>query len=102
MIVDTDKSKRFCALTRAQYIESGLVHTKNDLEISHDRVKKIQKNVNDHTKWLAEIFNCGANWNHSKRMNTNLSDGGEQVCNMTLLLKDHKNWSIDSSTPPPS
>ena len=31
-----------------------------------------------------------------------LSDKGEQVCQMTLLLKDHKEWSEASGKPVPS
>ena len=85
VICDTDKSKCFCALTREQYFSSGLVHTSKDLEISHHQVKRIQNTVNDHIKWLSEIFECGSNCNPQDRMKINLSDGGEQVCSMTLI-----------------
>ena len=45
IIADTDKSKRFCALTPEQYVAAGEVHTKKDIEISAEKVKRIQ-NVN--------------------------------------------------------
>ena len=35
-------------------------------------------------------------------MNKNLVDKGEQACNMTLLIKDHKQWNPGSDTPVPS
>ena len=97
MVVDTDKSKRFSILSRDQYIESGLVHTRNDKEIDFERVKRIQNYVNDHSYWISEITNCGLNWDHQERMKVNLSDNGEQVCKMVLLMKDHKSWTPDSN-----
>ena len=102
VVSETDKSNRFALLTREQYHQSGLKHTKNDFELSECQVKRIQNSVNSHTWWFSEIFNCGSNWNHSDRMEKNLSDKGEQACAMQLLIKDHKNWHQSSGTPPPS
>ena len=102
VIACTDKTKRYAALTPDQYIQSGLVHTKDDIEIQATDVKKIQKCVNHHVHWLKEIFNCGVNWGHTDRMNKNLIDKGEQACHMTLLVKDHKKWSVGSDKPVPS
>ena len=102
VIADSDKSKRFCVLSQEQYIESGNVHTSKDIEIQPHQIKKIQKSVNDHVFWANRIFQCGSNWNHTDRMATNLVDNGEQVCKMTLLIKDHKKWSPGSEGPPPS
>ena len=103
VIAQSDKSKRFCALTREQYINSGLAHTKGDIELDQSQVKHIQTTVNDHTWWLSKITNIGSNWGHEKRMSKNLCDKGEQTCSMNLLIKDHKkNWSPGSSDPPPS
>ena len=102
VLAQSDKSKRFCALTRDQYLSSGLAHTKGDIELDQSQVKRIQNTVNDHTWWLSKITNIGSNWGHEKRMDKNLRDIGEQTCSMNLLIKDHKSWSPDSSDPPPS
>ena len=102
MVVDTDKSKKFAILSQKQYIESGKVHTDKDVEIEPHLIKKIQRSVNNHSWWAKEIFQCGYNWGHSQRMSTNLEDSGDQVCSMTLLVKDHKQWSPGSEGPPPS
>ena len=102
IICDSDKSKRFIALTRDQYVASGLKHTKNDVEIQPHQVKHIQSVVNDHVWWLTKMSNCGSNWKHEDRMHKNTLDKGEQVCPMVLLIKDHKGWSPDMNTPPPS
>ena len=58
--------------------------------------------MNNHVFWLKEIFGCGKNWGHTDRMSKNLVDKGEQACNMTLLIKDHKDWSPESDKPVPS
>ena len=55
VITETDKSKRFCVLTREQYLQSGHKHTLNDREITTDDLAKLQKNVNDHCHWLNKI-----------------------------------------------
>ena len=102
IVCETDKSKRFCILTPKQYFESGLKHTKNDIEISPDKVKRVQNFVNDNVNWLREITRLGENWGHSDRMKKNLTDKGEQTCLMTLLMKDHKKWTQDSDLPVPS
>ena len=90
IVAETDKSKKFAILSRKQYLESGLVHTKDDIEISPDRVKRVQNYVNDHVNWLRVITNIGENWGHSDRMKRNLCDKGEQTCLMSLLIKNHK------------
>ena len=38
IICQTDKSGRFCVLTREQYLEAGLEHTKNDRMISQEEI----------------------------------------------------------------
>ena len=101
VVATTDKSKRFAILSKKQYIDAGNCHTKNDIEINPRQIKKIQKNVNDHVFWLNQILQPGLNWNHTDRMSKNVQDWGEQVCLMTCLIKDHKNWSPYSTEPPP-
>ena len=102
VVADTDKSKKFCILSQKQYIEAGMSHASKYLEIEPHHVKKIQKSVNDHVYWASKIFQHGKNWNQSDRMATNLIDKGEQTCNMTLLIKDHKSWVPESNSFPPT
>jgi len=60
-VVQTDKSKRFAILSKDQYLQSGLHHTKGHLEIEAKRVKRIQNFVNDHVFWLSIMTNMGSN-----------------------------------------
>ena len=42
------------------------------------------------------------NWNQRDRAVRNILNHGLAVCPLTLLIKDHKIWSVDSGDPPPS
>ena len=100
VICETDKSKRFAALSPSQYIQAAEVHTQKDIEIGPEQIKRLQNHVNDHVWWFNKIMNTGKNWGHDDRMAKNVVDKGEQACHMQLLIKDHKNWSPKSGTPP--
>ena len=102
VIADTDKSHRFCTLTRDQYLASGEKHTSKDIEILPSQVKRIQNCVNDHVHWFRNIMRIGSNFGHEDRMAKNTIDKGEQDCQMVLLIKDHKGWVEESNEPPPS
>ena len=91
--MSTDKSKRFSVLTNDQYIKSGMLHTQKDKEIQFEDIKHIQSYVNEHCRWLVNIFKISSEWDQTERMQRNVRDKGEQVCPMSLLLKDHKEWS---------
>ena len=95
-----DKSKRFCVLKKSQYVQSGSKHTQKDVKVSHEQVKTMQNLVNDHSGWLRKIFNLGVEWNHEERLASSMTDRGEVVAPLYLLVKDHKGWSYESGTPP--
>jgi len=102
VVTETDKSKRFCILTKQQYERSGEKHTKNDREINSDEVPKIQKTVNDHVDWLTEIFKIGEKWNQHERIKQSMKECSESVAPLYLLVKDHKGWHESDGVPPPS
>ena len=62
-----------------------------DKKIRYEDIKHVHLYVNEHCRWLVEIFNMGESWDQLDRMKRNVQDKGEQVCPMSLLLKDHKN-----------
>ena len=41
-------------------------------------------------------------WNQKDRSDTNLLNYGLATCPMTLMVKDHKTWSVESGKPPPT
>ena len=56
IVCQTDKSGRFCVLTREQYLEAGLEHTKKDRKIGQDDHEEIQRAVNGHMRWWGAIW----------------------------------------------
>ena len=102
VVTETDKSKRFCILTREQYEASGQKHTRNDTIIEEKTVKKIQNVTNEHCRWIKEIFGTGSNWQHEERLGSSMNDQCEAVAPLYLLVKDHKGWEEKSGQPPPS
>ena len=48
------------------------------------------------------MTNLGEDWGERDGSVRNLLNHGLAVCPMTLLIKDHKSWSIESGTPPPT
>ena len=91
------QSGRFCVLTRQQYLEAGIEHTKNDRKITQDDQEEIQRSPNGHMCWWGPIRSLGSNWGQEARCLSNLLNHGLKVFPMTLLVKDHKTWSV---TPP--
>ena len=102
IVCQTDKSGRFCVLPREQYLEAGRKHTKKDRKITLEDQGEIQRSLNGHMRWWASIWNLGNNWSQEARCLRNLLNLGLAVCPMTLLIKDHKTWSVDSGEAPPS
>jgi hypothetical protein len=50
IICQTDKSGRFCVLTRDQYLEAGRVHVDKDKKIDLEDQKEIERAVNGHMR----------------------------------------------------
>ena len=100
-ITPTDKSGRFAILTNEQYIKSGQVHTNKDESIGWKEVNYLRNQVNNHMFWLRKIYRYCEKTNPD-RMNTNLIVADNDLPEMAILIKDHKEWSFDSNKPPPS
>ena len=98
VVTPTDKSSRLAIMTKEQYQEAGSVHTSEDKRIDWNTVSKLQRNVNSHVWWLAQIVGYSKN-KDQKRMMTNLQDYGREVPEMVLLCKDHKKWNSNSPVP---
>ena len=47
-------------------------------------------------------MNIGDHWDQKDRCKRNLLNQGLAICPMRILCKDHKYWTMDLGTPPPS
>ena len=100
IVCSTDKSGRFSVMTHEQYIQAGMVHTKKDQEIDWAHVRYLKNQVNSHVSWLARILQYGKDTDQ-ERMAANLITG-QDLPDMSLLVKDHKMWSFESGAPVPT
>ena len=44
----------------------------------------------------------GNKWDHEERIAHSMTDKGEVFAPLYILIKDHKGWSFNDGTPPPS
>ena len=86
-------------LTRDQYLKAGEKHTFKDRKISREEHEEIQRSLNGHTDWWSVIWGLGSEWNQEDRSRRNLLNHGLSVCPLTLMIKDHKTWSVDEDLP---
>jgi len=84
-------------MTHEQYIQAGMIHTKKDQEIDWSHVRY---QVNSHVSWLAKVIQYGKDTDQ-ERMAANLVSG-QDLPDMSLLVKDHRIWSFESGTPVPT
>ena len=98
IVCQTDKSGRFCILTREQYREAGQVHTSKDRKVDLEEQRDIERALNGHMRWWNEIWGQGGGWNQESRCLANLLNHGLGACPMTLLVKDHKSWDLIPKT----
>ena len=101
VITTTDKSGRMAILTQEQYIKSGQCHTDKDEKLDWGRIQYIQNQVNSHTWWFSSILGNAINTD-SARMGKNIQELSSQIPEMSLLIKDHKEWKEDDNKPIPS
>jgi hypothetical protein len=94
VICQTDKTGRFSILTAEQYLAAGKKHTEKDLEVENEDAEEIQRILNGNMRWLAKAVNLSIDWNQEDRALKNLLNHGLAVCPMTLLIKDHKVWTL--------
>ena len=67
LICQTDKSGRFCVLTRDQYRLAGHKHTAKDRKISPEEHGEVQRALNGHMRWWGTIWNLGSDWGQEER-----------------------------------
>ena len=97
-VCQTDKSGRFCVLIREQYLQAGNVHIVNDKKVTMEEQGEIERAVNGHVRWWGAIWDLGSAWSQESRCLANLINHGLGTCPMTLLIKDHKTWSVIPKT----
>ena len=90
IVLKTDKSGRFIVTTPEKYVEMGREHTKKDTEIEWNKVKEMERRVQQHTGAWEQIWRSGEDHNHQDRIIRSRATRSGHQANLTLLYKDHK------------
>ena len=102
VVVPTDKTGKFCVMSRETYVKCGMVHCKKDLEIPFEDLTSTQKDLNGNTSMLVKIFRMGSTWDQVGRVRETVLNHSLEVCPLSLLYKDHKGWDLESGKIPPT
>ena len=102
MVVPTDKSCKFAVMSRRAYLDAGMAHVRGDIEVGWPELKEAQSQLNGHVAMMAKIFKMGKNWEHQDRVRETMIGDSMSVCPVSLLFKDHKEWSNKSGKVPPT
>ena len=62
--------------------------------MNNREIEEGQRILNGHMRWGNKILNLAKDWDQEHRAMMNLLNHGLSVCPMTVLIKDHKTWSV--------
>ena len=102
VVLPTDKTGLCAVMTRETYTECGLKHTEGDTLVDLEILKKAQNEINGHTSMLIKIFSIGEAWKHTSRVRETMLGESMATCPLSLLYKDHKGWTMNKGTCPPT
>ena len=87
----TDKSGKFCVMTRAAFELAGMKHVKEDEEVGNEAMSEAQREINGHVAMILKMFKVRKMWNHTDRVRETKLGKGITACPVSLLFEDHKN-----------
>ena len=102
VIMPTDKTGQFAIMSRDTYLTCGQKHTNGDPKVGWEDLKGAQSELNGHTSMMVKIFGIGKAWNHTSRVRETMLGESLATCPLSLLYKDHKGWSKEMRTCPPT
>ena len=85
-----------------EYKRAGEVHNNKDTEVTVEFLIKNQRKINGHLSMLLKTFLVGESHNHYERIRNLKLTHSLSVAPLYLLFKDHKGWTLETGTPPPS
>ena len=89
VVMETDKSNRFCVTNIATYRKMGEVHTKKDKKITREEMIEKEKN-HSHAAMRRKIMNYGEDHNQGDRIHTAVTSHDQNTATLSLVYKDHK------------
>ena len=90
IVMKTDKSSKFVVTTEEDYIAMGQEHIKDDIPLKRQEIVEIEEKLNGHNRAWAQIWNSGDDHNHLSRIITSKTTHSENIADLYLMFKDHK------------
>ena len=90
VICKSDKSGKLCVVSREEYIRMGQEHTSKDVEIDRKTIIEKEKQLNGHVFFWSKMWGSGEDHNHRDRIIDSKVVSSEQLADMYILYKDHK------------
>jgi hypothetical protein len=90
VILKTDKSGKLCLVSWAEYIRMGREHTGRDQEVDRKTIIEKEKHLNGHVFFWSKMWGSGENHNHRDRIIDSKVVSSEQMADLYLMYKDHK------------
>ena len=72
VIIKTDKSGKLMAMKKEDYLKFGIKGVGGNRKVDRKEAKKIERKINDHTRFWIKMTNLGENHGHYQRMNWGL------------------------------
>ena len=86
----TDKSGKMTVMSMEDYLKMGLKKAEKDTEVTFEELLKVQKSINDTTRYWIRILNAGTNHGHSQRILESKLTNSCNVAPSYYMYKDHK------------
>ena len=102
VVIPTDKSGNLAIMSQDTYKRAGMKHTMEDMEVTWEQIKDSQRELNGHVSMIIKIFKIGSYWKHELRIRESMMGEGQSICPLSLLFKDHKGWTSEMGTVPPT
>ena len=102
IVLPTDKSGRFSGMSRSNYLKAVEKHKNKDDKVDLSVTKKAQNELNGNVSMMIKFCKIGNDWKHGDRIRTSMMGQSLNLCPMYLTFKDHKGWTGDDNSPPPT
>ena len=90
VVVKTDKSGKLMVLSKDEYLRTGIIGIGDDEKVNREDVKRIEKQINSHSRFWIKITKLGEAHNHYKRRIESILMESETVAPRYYMYKDHK------------
>ena len=90
VVIKTDKSGKLGVISKEKYLQMGLKDSSRDMKIDRKQLKRIEKEINDHTRMLLKVVNAGEAHGHLDRITKSKITNSETETPKYFLFKDHK------------